>query len=505
MKIALPRRLLPLSLGGQIALATAGLLAIVQLCSIAVLVLSRPAPPPVFDPYWLSHQIATLAAGAAGRERDERIAWLDRQEAARWLGFELHDRQPPVPPGTQIDARLRRFEADIRAAAPAAIRGLSLALDPPPPGAPPFTGPARADVVPGPTPALAQAEEMRRVRAFVADLELPDRTWLCIRPRQLDRLGPEMKLAIALLILCLGAAIAAAIWAARWLSAPLAAIARAAESLGRGGEAVPLVAGGAAEIEAITRAFAAMRERVVRFVHDRTTMLVAISHDLRTPLTRMRMRAERIGDDALREAIRRDIDALEAIVVKTLDFARVESRSGRCERIDLSSLIATIVDERIDALQDVRVAAGARVVLAANGAAVRRIVENLIDNALEYAGSAEVELTATGGEALIAVADRGPGIPEAELESVFRPFHCLEGSRSRETGGTGLGLAIARTLARAHGGDVTLANRTGGGLVATVALPRDPHLPGPDCRGGRGIAAGQAEMSTLADSSNAPR
>jgi signal transduction histidine kinase len=234
-------------------------------------------------------------------------------------------------------------------------------------------------------------------------------------------------------------------------------------------------------------------------------MLVAISHDLRTPLTRMRMRAERIGDDALREAIRRDIDALEAIVVKTLDFARVESRSGRCERIDLSSLIATIVDERIDALQDVRVAAGARVVLAANGAAVRRIVENLIDNALEYAGSAEVELTATGGEALIAVADRGPGIPEAELESVFRPFHCLEGSRSRETGGTGLGLAIARTLARAHGGDVTLANRTGGGLVATVALPRDPHLPGPDCRGGRGIAAGQAEMSTLADSSNAPR
>jgi signal transduction histidine kinase len=152
----------------------------------------------------------------------------------------------------------------------------------------------------------------------------------------------------------------------------------------------------------------------------------------------------------------------------------VESASARRDRIDLASLLDTIVDERIDASQDVRLASGERIVLAANGPAVRRIVENLVDNALKYGGSAEVALAARGGDAVVTVADRGPGIPEAHLEAVFRPFHRLETSRSRETGGTGLGLAIARTLARAHGGDVKLANREDGGLVATLSLPRDP-------------------------------
>ena len=471
MTVRWPRVLSPGSLGGRIALATVALLAIVQALSVAVLVLSRPSPPPVFDPYWLARQLADLASAAAERPPGQRAALLDAHVTAPWLGFELHDRQPPSPPGIRSEIRLRRLEAEIRAAG-APIGRLVLSLDPLPPGAPPFTGPPRADFVPGPTLALEQAEEVSPVRAFVADLELPDGTWLRVRPRHLDRLGPELKLGIAWLFLFLGAAVLAALCAARWLSAPLAAIAQAADRLGRGGEVVSLATGGAQEIRSIARAFEAMRERLVRFVNDRTTMLAAVSHDLRTPLTRMRMRVERVADDTLRAALQRDLDALESIVGETLDFARLGAGTERRDRIDLASLVETIVDARADAMENVCAQAGARVGLEADGAAVRRIVENLIDNAVKYAGGAEVTLAVHGGDVQVMVADRGPGIPEAELDAVFRPFHRLESSRSRETGGTGLGLAIARTLARAHGGDVTLSSRPGGGLVATLSLPR---------------------------------
>ncbi len=467
------RRLLPRSLGTQIALATVGLLAVVQLCSVAILVLTRPPPPPIFDPDWLSQRLAALAVEAGKIPSAERASWLDSQPEAHWFDFHLSDGHPPAVPGGRDEPRMRRFEADLRAAAGTGVGAIALALDPPPPGAPPF-GPPRIETVPGPTPGLAQAEALRPIRFFVADFELLDGRWLRIVPHRAGWLGPELRFATTWLVLFLGAAVVAALWAVRRLSEPLAAIARAAESFGRGGDSVPLDVGGPREIEAIAGAFEAMRERVLRFVHDRTTMLAAISHDLRTPLTRMRMRVERVSDDGLRDALKRDLDALEAIVVETLDFARVESAGARRDRIDLASLLSTIVDERVDAAQDVRLGEGARVVLSANGAAVRRVVENLVDNAIKYGGSAEVSLAARDGDAVVVVADRGPGIPEKDLEAVFRPFHRLETSRSRETGGTGLGLAIARTLARAHGGDVKLANRAGGGLVATLTLPRGP-------------------------------
>ncbi|MBI1243887.1 MAG: HAMP domain-containing protein [Alphaproteobacteria bacterium] len=470
------RRLLPRSLGTQIALSTVALLAVVQACSVAILVLTRPPPPPIFDPDWLSQRLAALAVSVGGVEPGDRMAWLEAQPEAHWLEFSVSGARPPAPPGGRTEPRLRRFEADIRAAAGNRVGTISVALDPPPPGAPAF-GPPRIETVPGPTAALAHAEELRPVRFFVADLQLADESWLRIQPHRAGRLVPELKLAATWLVLFLAAAVIAALWAVRRLSAPLATIAHAAEAFGRGSDAAPLDVGGAREIEAIAGAFAAMRERVLRFVHDRTTMLAAISHDLRTPLTRMRMRVERVADEALRDALKRDLDALEAIVVETLDFARVESGSARRDRIDLASLLDTIVDARIDALQDVRLATCERVALSANGAAVRRIVENLVDNALKYGGAAEVALVVRGGEAVVTVADRGPGIPDGDLEAVFRPFHRLETSRSRETGGTGLGLAIARTLARAHGGDVRLAARPGGGLIATLALPlpRDPE------------------------------
>ncbi|MBL8660233.1 MAG: ATP-binding protein [Rhodospirillales bacterium] len=270
------------------------------------------------------------------------------------------------------------------------------------------------------------------------------------------------------------AAIAAiAVWRA---STPLSMFAAAAERLGRDLDAEPLSEAGPEEVARAARAFNAMQARLQQMVRRRTRMLAALSHDLRTPLTRLRLRAELLDDREQQGKFRADLDQIEALVTTSLEYVRDAFRDERPGPLDLAVLVQTACDEVEDAGGAVRYRGPEHVAFVARPVALRRAVANLIDNAIKYGREAEVSLVLPSadepGPARIIVEDRGPGLAEAELERAFEPFYRGEGSRSRETGGSGLGLAIARAAAEAHGGAIALANRAGGGLCATLSLPR---------------------------------
>jgi signal transduction histidine kinase len=266
------------------------------------------------------------------------------------------------------------------------------------------------------------------------------------------------------------------LWAVRRLTAPVRTLAAAADALGRDVNAAPLPESGPLEIAAAAVAFNTMASRIRRFVEDRTTLLTAIGHDLRTPITRMKLRAEFLDDDEVRSKLLADLAELEAMVSATLAFGRDARTTEKIVPLDLAELIRTILDEagdtHLEAADRLGYDGPTHLTIRARSLAMKRALTNLISNAIAYGGSARVRLEPpAGGRIVITVEDDGPGIPIGELERVFEPFHRVEGSRNRETGGTGLGLPIARDIIRAHGGDITLANRRSGGLAASVVLP----------------------------------
>ena len=233
----------------------------------------------------------------------------------------------------------------------------------------------------------------------------------------------------------------------------------------------PLAEIGTVEMRRAVQAFNDMQARLRRFVNDRTRMLAAISHDLRTPLTSLRLRSEDVEDAEERERMLATIDDMIVMIEATLAFARDEASAEPRRRIDLTALVASVVDDMAAAGRAVTMAASPSVVCECEPGALKRTVSNLIDNAVKYGKAAHVAIETTPGTVAIIVEDEGPGIPDRELGQVFQPFYRVEESRSRETGGIGLGLAIAQSIAQAHGGEITLSNRPAGGLRATIALP----------------------------------
>jgi signal transduction histidine kinase len=262
-----------------------------------------------------------------------------------------------------------------------------------------------------------------------------------------------------------------AVWAAHRVTRPVRRFAEAADRLGVDVDAPPLPETGAREIRKASRAFNRMQERLRRFVGDRTLMLAAISHDLRTALTRLKLRTEFIADEEQRQKAVADLDEMQAMLDSTLSFARDDAQGEARTKVDLASLLQSLCDDLADAGQQVIYEGPGRLACECRPVALRRAFANLIDNAVRYGGEAAVTLIDTEGGVEVTVADRGPGIPEDRREDVFAPFFRLEGSRSRETGGTGLGLAVARTIIHGHGGDIALEDRPGGGLIVRVSLP----------------------------------
>ena len=262
---------------------------------------------------------------------------------------------------------------------------------------------------------------------------------------------------------------------ARMTARPFRQLAQAAQDLGQDINRAPLDLVGAIEIRQASAAFNAMQARIRQYIFQRTQMLAAITHDLQTPLTRMRLRLEKVSDAELKDRLIGDLSAMQEMVREGLVLARSMDTTETMQMLDLDSLLEAVCADASDAGQSVALTGKASMAVLGRPMDMRRCLVNLIDNAVKYGRDARVCVDRTNGTARIRIRDSGPGIPRSELVRVFDPFYRIETSRSRESGGTGLGLTIARNITEQHGGSISLANHPEGGLEVTLMLPA--HYP----------------------------
>jgi signal transduction histidine kinase len=320
------------------------------------------------------------------------------------------------------------------------------------------------------TPSAAGRPEGVLISPFRLDFQRPDGTWTEVSPARQHMLEPwQFHVLIWFSLSFLGVAPLSYLFARR-LARPFALFGEAAERLGRDPRSPPLTLHGSAEIRTAAAAFNDMQKRLRRYVEDRTTMVGAIAHDLRTPLTRLRFRVESAPED-LRLKMTADIDQMEAMIAATLAFVRDTASEPQRSKLELSSLLESVTDDMAETGADVTLETAERVVINADSLALRRLFANLLENAVKFGGAARARLLVQDHAAVVEIEDDGPGVPDGELERVFAPFYRREPSRSRKTGGIGLGLSVARSIARSHGGDLVLENRPGGGLTARATLP----------------------------------
>lgn len=461
------RRLAPRSLAGQLMLVLALALVLAQAINLGLLVRAAGA-----------ERLASIASGAAAQIADasERLSTGLPPGASRTLrpqfgqpnGPDGPDRpergermrrvvvadQPRFRPGMQpwpevaerVDEVLQEGGVEVRA-----VRAARMAL------------PLRGGQV-------GRRERGMMVVAVAA--QLPDGRWITVRSR-----GPAAQPAIAGLltvqtVILFVLLIAPLLWVGWRVSRPLKQLARAATDLRPGAERAPVPESGPEDVRELTRAFNHMQQRISAMLAEKDHMLGAVGHDLRTPLASLRVRVEQVGDEALRQRMAATIAEMATMLDDILSLARAGQPSEPSEPTDLAALVDGLV-------ADYR-AMGRAVDLAGDGvvpthmlrpASLRRAVRNLIDNALAYGGSATVGLAVdAAGATRLSVADRGPGIPADRIAEMMEPFARAESSRNRNTGGSGLGLALAKALVLAEGGRLELANREGGGLVATITL-----------------------------------
>ncbi|MDZ7752913.1 MAG: ATP-binding protein [Gammaproteobacteria bacterium] len=309
-------------------------------------------------------------------------------------------------------------------------------------------------------------------RGYLIQVRLADGTWVRFERRLPESLFDRPTRLLLTLTILLASVVLLSLLAVRWVVRPLHRLRGAAEALGRDINRPPLAEAGPLEVAETARAFNTMQRRIRSFVEDRARILAAVSHDLKTPLTRLRLRAELLDDEALRDKVLADLNDMETMVAATLDFMRGAEAREDSRRVDLMALLETVAEDAREAGGRVSLGGTVNAPVAARPMALKRCLVNLVDNAVRYGGGAEITAGETPGAVRVVVADGGPGIPEALLEQAFEPFYRIDGSRARHTGGTGLGLGISRNIARAHGGDLILRNRQGGGLEAELTLPR---------------------------------
>ena len=284
---------------------------------------------------------------------------------------------------------------------------------------------------------------------------------------------PPFEIIAATIVAILLASIAAVI-VARRVVRPLSELAKAAAMGAVSGGVVPRVPEtGPEDVRAAASAFNAMTEKVAKTLENQRHLLAAVGHDLRTPITAMRINLEFVTDDDLREGLGRNLDELQDLTEQVLGAAR--GTGGESKRnVDLSALVESLCTDLDEMGETVHWDLSAPAPINCRPNEIRRAVRNLVDNAVAYGGEAEVKIDDTPSTYEIVVEDKGPGIPEADRLRVFEPFVRLESSRNREGGGTGLGLTLVKAIAEGHGGQITLENRPGGGLRARMTLPRTP-------------------------------
>ncbi len=306
---------------------------------------------------------------------------------------------------------------------------------------------------------------------FDVSVVVPGGDSMLFRLAQGQRVAPLPR-SLLFNLLLLAVLIAIALYAVtRGITRPLSALARAAEAVGRDLRQPPLIERGSREVRNAARAFNTMQERMQRHVDSRTRVLAAMSHDLKTPLTRLRLRMATLDDADLQARVERDLDEMENMVHGALTLLRGLNDDEPAEAVDINQLLATLQGEFAEMGAPFQVQGRARLLYAGKPMALKRCLTNLISNATKFGGSVSVQVE-DGSAVVIHIRDQGPGIPPEHLARVFEPFYRVESSRNRDTGGTGLGLCIARDIAQAHGGALTLANLPQRGLQATLTLPR---------------------------------
>ena len=304
------------------------------------------------------------------------------------------------------------------------------------------------------------------------DVQLNDGQWVritSIRNNEAPALSGDLYLQLLLTLLII---IAVVMIAVRQATKPLQQLAQAADTLGRDLDAPPLAESGPTETRRAAQAFNRMQSRIKRLVDERARALAAVSHDLRTPLTRLRLRTELVDDDKLRDQMAADLDSMATMINATLDYLRGLQDSEAPRLIDINALLQSLCEDAAVLGREVRLEGQAQAPYRGRLSALRRALQNLIDNAIKYANGARLRIEDADDELRLVVEDDGPGIAPAELCRVSEPYYRPDASRSRETGGIGLGLSIVKDIALLHGGELRLANRTQGGLQATLALPR---------------------------------
>jgi two-component system OmpR family sensor kinase len=325
----------------------------------------------------------------------------------------------------------------------------------------------------GTNPAGDSGAEGAHTRDHITLISLPmdDGSWLNMSVAQVTTRNLASPSYWATTLLLLAAIGILAVLMGRWLTKPLTHVADGARQLFAGGQSIDVPEQGTREVRELAVAFNEMQARIKRLVSDRTDMLAAISHDLRTPLTRLRLRAESMSEAALKSSVVADLDEMEAMLDATLAFLRGDRSEEQSRTLDVGAILQSIASDCEDAGADVSLTCDSDLVVVGRPLALKRAFTNVIQNAIRHGGSAEIKATVTDKALSITIADQGPGIPAEQLDAVFSPFIRGEPSRNRQPGGHGLGLTVARSLLRMHGGDVSLQNRSAGGLLATIVLP----------------------------------
>lgn len=469
-----PRARIGAPIGVQLVMLIVACLLATHLIVFVAVVVAPPPRPPIY-------RLPEIAAALKGGSLASRYGRPMSRTLVAALPQELADPRLARhgPPRDALAAALGRPAADVRLAPRRPSlweslvdgpRGGRMALEhrrpPVLPGQPPRDQFRPAP--PGPPQARAMWEAPV-VGDFAAALRQADGRWVVVHSQPEPFPNAWQRRAFLLLGAGFLVVAPAGLLFARRITAPLKRFSEAAERLGRDPRAEPVALSGPAEIGAAAEAFNNMQQRLKRYVDDRTAMVGAISHDLRTPLARIRFKLE-AAPPRVRDSVLSDIGQMEQMIQGVLAFIRNEGAPRTREKLDLLSLAECVADDSAMLGADVGIAESEPVTVEGDPVALQRMLTNLVDNAVKYGGRARLRVRRDGPLAVVEVVDGGPGLPTEDLERVFQPFYRADAARNLDSGGIGLGLPIARSTARAHGGDVELI-AVGIGLTARVTLP----------------------------------
>ena len=445
------RWLWPGRLAGQLALLVGIALFVAQAINFALILHERRT----LRYEQVAGPVAARVADAIDRAAQGRAPDGDHGRVRR---LDADPIDPRLPREARVESDLRRELAEdgVR------VGRIATGIRPAQPGAPPDL----------PAPRHHHARPRWTDYELLVAVEQPGRGWFVQRVPWPGSDGWLIWRLVAQTLLLYGMVLVPLLWIGRHISRPLEGLALAASRFRPGDGAAPLPLSGPHDVAAVIAAFNALRSRVDAMLDEKDRMLGAIGHDLRTPLAALRVRIESVEDDTDRARMIDTIAEMNRTLDDILSLARLGRPSEAPTEVDLAALVDAVVEDFRDLGADVTFLEPGRLTLRLRPSLIRRAVRNLIENAVKYGGSATVGVARHADAVTIAVADQGPGIPEDRLGDVFDAFTRLETSRNRETGGIGLGLALARAIVREAGGDIVLANRPNGGLLATIHLPR---------------------------------